>query len=187
VIAAAVLVLPGASSISERRVLLQQRPLSKDFALRWECPGGKVERHESHHGALARELREELGIEVARERRFGGRRSALHRRARYLVRHRRVRGPRRGLHPVLSRPEVERLPDPEGGAGLGLVRQERARGALEDAGESQRADFDPCRRLGRLIVSKKLPMHPDTAFCLGCAAVLIVLIVCQTLVRIFAH
>jgi 8-oxo-dGTP diphosphatase len=57
--------------VQDRRILLQQRPSSKDFAFQWENPGGKVDQRESHHGALARELREELGIEVARERRCG--------------------------------------------------------------------------------------------------------------------
>lgn len=50
--------------VRDGRILLQQRPASKDFAYRWECPGGKVEAHESHHSALARELKEELGLEV---------------------------------------------------------------------------------------------------------------------------
>lgn len=48
------------------RMLLAQRPESKDFPFTWECPGGKVDGNESHHEALRRELREELGIEVGR-------------------------------------------------------------------------------------------------------------------------
>lgn len=50
--------------IREGRVLLSQRPTSKDYPFCWETPGGKVEGNESHHQALARELDEELGITV---------------------------------------------------------------------------------------------------------------------------
>jgi 8-oxo-dGTP diphosphatase len=46
------------------RILLAQRPATKDFPFTWECPGGKVERGESHHEALGRELGEELGIKL---------------------------------------------------------------------------------------------------------------------------
>ncbi len=46
------------------RLLLQQRPPTKDYALRWECPGGKTEPNDSHHSALRRELLEELGLAV---------------------------------------------------------------------------------------------------------------------------
>ena len=45
-------------------VLLAQRPPGKPYAGWWEFPGGKVEPGESVAAALARELREELGIEV---------------------------------------------------------------------------------------------------------------------------
>ena len=44
--------------------LLAQRPQGKVYAGYWEFPGGKVEPGESAAGALARELHEELGIEV---------------------------------------------------------------------------------------------------------------------------
>lgn len=44
------------------RVLLAQRPQGKVYAGWWEVPGGKFEPGESAHEALARELREELGI-----------------------------------------------------------------------------------------------------------------------------
>lgn len=47
------------------RVLLAQRPAHKHLALKWEFPGGKIESGESPETALARELREELGIEIA--------------------------------------------------------------------------------------------------------------------------
>jgi 8-oxo-dGTP diphosphatase len=47
------------------RVLIAQRPPGKHMAGRWEFPGGKVARGEDEGAALARELREELGIEVA--------------------------------------------------------------------------------------------------------------------------
>mgnify|MGYP001582815186 CR=1 FL=1 len=51
--------------IREGRILLTQRRADKDFPYCWESPGGKVEGlHESHHTALARELREELGVGV---------------------------------------------------------------------------------------------------------------------------
>ena len=47
------------------RVLLAQRPRHKHLAEKWEFPGGKVEAGESPEAALARELREELGVAVA--------------------------------------------------------------------------------------------------------------------------
>ena len=50
--------------VKHGRILLQQRPPTKDFGFRWESPGGKVESSESHHQALRRELQEEIGIDV---------------------------------------------------------------------------------------------------------------------------
>ena len=44
-------------------VLAQQRPPGKSRGLLWEFPGGKVEPGESEAEALARECREELGID----------------------------------------------------------------------------------------------------------------------------
>jgi 8-oxo-dGTP diphosphatase len=46
------------------RILMAQRPAGKVYAGYWEFPGGKIEPGESEQAALARELHEELGIEV---------------------------------------------------------------------------------------------------------------------------
>ena len=46
------------------RVLLSSRPEGKPYAGYWEFPGGKLEAGETVHDALARELREELGLEL---------------------------------------------------------------------------------------------------------------------------
>lgn len=46
-------------------VLLAQRPPSKLLALKWEFAGGKVEPGEDPAVAIIREIREELGCEVA--------------------------------------------------------------------------------------------------------------------------
>ena len=46
------------------RVLLTQRPRGKPLAGLWEFPGGKRNQGETPLAALARELREELGIEI---------------------------------------------------------------------------------------------------------------------------
>ena len=56
-----------AAAVIERRdgtFLLAQRPEGKPYPGYWEFPGGKIEAGEDPGGALARELREELGIEV---------------------------------------------------------------------------------------------------------------------------
>lgn len=50
--------------IHRGRILLTQRPPGKAYPLVWETPGGKVDGNESHHQALQRELREELGVET---------------------------------------------------------------------------------------------------------------------------
>ena len=46
------------------RVLLTRRPPGGPLGLQWEFPGGKIERGETVHQALVREIREELGVEV---------------------------------------------------------------------------------------------------------------------------
>ena len=46
------------------RVYLQKRPGTGLFAAMWEFPGGKVEKGETPVGALTRECREELGVDV---------------------------------------------------------------------------------------------------------------------------
>jgi 8-oxo-dGTP diphosphatase len=50
---------------ADGRVLLAQRPEGKSMAGLWEFPGGKVDQGETPEAALIRELREELGIDVA--------------------------------------------------------------------------------------------------------------------------
>lgn len=51
-------------------LLLARRPSHKHQGGRWEFPGGKVEPDEDLHTALARELDEELGIQVISSRPF---------------------------------------------------------------------------------------------------------------------
>jgi 8-oxo-dGTP diphosphatase len=58
------LVVAAALVDADGRVLLQQRALGRSMAGLWEFPGGKVEAGELPEAALARELREELGIET---------------------------------------------------------------------------------------------------------------------------
>jgi 8-oxo-dGTP diphosphatase len=54
----------GAALVRDRRVLAARRAQPPRLAGGWEFPGGKVEPGESDVDALARELREELGVGV---------------------------------------------------------------------------------------------------------------------------
>ncbi|MBM4379849.1 MAG: (deoxy)nucleoside triphosphate pyrophosphohydrolase [Deltaproteobacteria bacterium] len=47
------------------RYLITQRPETASLPLLWEFPGGRVEAGETDEAALARELRELLGIDVS--------------------------------------------------------------------------------------------------------------------------
>jgi 8-oxo-dGTP diphosphatase len=59
-------VINVAAAVIERegKILIGQRKRGDSHGLRWEFPGGKVERGESPAQALVRELREELGIQA---------------------------------------------------------------------------------------------------------------------------
>ena len=61
----ALLVVAAALYHRDGRILIAQRPAGKHMAGRWEFPGGKVAPGESEADALVRELKEELGVDVA--------------------------------------------------------------------------------------------------------------------------
>ena len=61
------LVVAAAMIDAEGRVLIAQRPAHKSLGGLWEFPGGKVEPGESPEAALARELKEELDVQVEPE------------------------------------------------------------------------------------------------------------------------
>jgi 8-oxo-dGTP diphosphatase len=62
-------VAAGALFDKQGRVLIAQRLPGTHMAGRWEFPGGKINAGETEYAALARELREELGVTlVAAER-----------------------------------------------------------------------------------------------------------------------
>ncbi len=61
---ATLLVVAAALIDPQGRVLLARRPEGKKMAGLWEFPGGKLEPGETPEAALARELREELGLET---------------------------------------------------------------------------------------------------------------------------
>ena len=50
---------------ADGRWLVQQRPAGRHLAGTWEFPGGKVASGETAREAVAREVREELGLQVA--------------------------------------------------------------------------------------------------------------------------
>ena len=46
------------------KYLIVQRNKNKHLGLKWEFPGGKVDKNESFESALKREIHEELNIEI---------------------------------------------------------------------------------------------------------------------------
>jgi 8-oxo-dGTP diphosphatase len=62
---ASTLVVAAAVLVERGRVLLTQRKAGTHLEGAWELPGGKVRAGEDPREALRRELREELGIDVA--------------------------------------------------------------------------------------------------------------------------
>lgn len=64
-------VVVAGALIADGALLIAQRARPPELAGLWELPGGKVAAGESERTALARELLEELGVEVAIEGRIG--------------------------------------------------------------------------------------------------------------------
>ena len=58
------LIVVAAVTLRDGKVMICQRKPEVHNGLKWEFPGGKIEAGESPEAALARELREELAIDV---------------------------------------------------------------------------------------------------------------------------
>ncbi|MFD2638693.1 (deoxy)nucleoside triphosphate pyrophosphohydrolase [Piscibacillus salipiscarius] len=54
----------GAVIIKDGNILCAQRGIDSTLALKWEFPGGKIEKNESPQDALIREINEEFKCEV---------------------------------------------------------------------------------------------------------------------------
>ena len=65
-------VVVAGALIADSTLLVAQRQRPPELAGLWELPGGKVAPGETEPAGLIRELREELGIEVAVGERVGG-------------------------------------------------------------------------------------------------------------------
>ena len=65
-------VVVGAAILHEGRLLAARRRPPSRLAGGWELPGGKVEDGESDESAIIREIREELGVEIALSGRVHG-------------------------------------------------------------------------------------------------------------------
>ncbi len=57
-------IVTAALTIEQGKLLVTQRKKDSSRGLLWEFPGGKVEEGEDPRGALRRELKEELDVEV---------------------------------------------------------------------------------------------------------------------------
>jgi len=64
--------IPVICAIIERndKVLVVQRSPTMKLPLKWEFPGGKLEKNESEEACLKREIREELNIEILPQKRL---------------------------------------------------------------------------------------------------------------------
>jgi 8-oxo-dGTP diphosphatase len=59
-------VVAAVIELEDRRLLIGQRRKDDSSPLKWEFPGGKVREGEAAEAALARELREELGVTLTK-------------------------------------------------------------------------------------------------------------------------